>query len=166
VSITIRQANISDWNDLKHIRLKALKCDPQSFGSNVHDESLKTDKEWQKQLTTENGAIFLLFQDSQIIGMTGISLQKDDLSEENTALWGSWLEPDLRGQGISKMMYKARVEWAKEHPTATKIIVLHRETNTASKNAILSQGFTQTHRIDREWPDGKTDKAVFYELKI
>jgi RimJ/RimL family protein N-acetyltransferase len=81
-------------------------------------------------------------------------------------LWGSWLDPNFRGKGLSELMYQTRIDWAKRQPTVERIIVSHRASNFASKHAILKHGFVRTHSTEKIWSDGLTDDDVHYELKI
>ena len=64
------------------------------------------------------------------------------------------------------MMYKARINWAKEHPTIERIIVSHRASNVASKYANQKHGFVFTRTHEKVWSDGKTEDEVCYELKV
>jgi hypothetical protein len=53
-------------------------------------------------------------------------VMKSDASMKTAILWGSWLEPQARGQGLSTCMYEKRIEWAKKHPTVEPVVVLNR----------------------------------------
>jgi RimJ/RimL family protein N-acetyltransferase len=164
--ITIRKFEESDWPLLKEIRLKALKSDPGVFGSNYAAESVMTDDEWISWLINPDAVSFGVFDENKIIGMTGIAIHRDDPTRKTAILWGSWLEPEYRGKGISEKMYKARIEWAKEHPACEKIVVSHRASNIASKYANQKHGFIYTHTTHKEWPDGTHDDDVHYELSV
>lgn len=164
--ITIRKFEEADWPILKEIRLKALKTDPGVFGSNWQAESIMTDAEWCGWLTNENAASFGIFDKNEIIGMTGIAIYRDDPTGKKAILWGSWLEPAYRKKGVSSQMYKARIEWARKHPTCESIIVSHRASNAASKRANQKHGFVFTHSVRKTWPDGLEDDDLFYELVL
>lgn len=162
--IEIRLFDPLEWRFYKAIRLKALQTDPGVFGSNHLKESARADDEWKSALSDSGLGVFGVFHYGDIIGMTGIYVDKDDSTR--AGLWGSWLEPKWRGKGISEVMYKARIEWARQHPEVTCIRVSHRKSNTASKMANRKHGFEFTHEGERTWPDGVTEAEVFYELKV
>lgn len=166
MNIAIRHLNEDDWRLLAQVRLKALKTDPLVFGSNYEYESKFTEADWKSRLTTNNSAIFMLFDEETPIGMTSISVDREDASGKTALLWGSWLEPEYRGKGLSNLIYKTRIEWAKSQPEIEKIIVSHRASNVASKYANQKHGFVFTHTHEKVWTDGKTEDEVCYELKI
>lgn len=166
MSISIRQLTENDWRELSHIRLKALQTDPSVFGSNYRKESLSSEGDWRSQLKSDNSAIFLIYENEKPIGMTGILVDRNDSTNKTALLWGSWLEPHFRGKGLSKLMYQARLKWAKEHPTIEKIVVSHRASNLSSKFANQKHGFILTRTNEKVWTDGATEEEVFYELNI
>lgn len=166
MTILIKQLGENDWQELRAIRLKALQSDPAVFGSNYQKEAAMTEADWKDWLRTDDGAIFMLYDHTRPIGMTGIAVDRDDPTKKKAILWGSWLESLARGKGLSEMMYRERIVWAKEHPTIEKIIVSHRASNLRSKHANRKHGFLFTHKENKVWPDGTPDENIFYELRI
>ena len=161
---SIRKLEEGDWKIFKEIRLRALKSDPSVFGSNFESESQKIESEWRDQLRRTDVAIFILLVANAPVGMTGISVDRDDESKRTAILWGSWLDPIVRGQGLSKLFYEARIKWAIAHTTVERAIVSHRESNLASKLANQKFGFLPTHISEKIWNDGVTEKEFHYEL--
>jgi RimJ/RimL family protein N-acetyltransferase len=167
MDIVIRRAGESDWQELRSVRLKALLTDPSVFCSNHQTESAMSETEWKEWLRGEDKAVFLLYEKDILIGMTGIAVMKSDPSMKTAILWGSWLEPQARGKGLSKCMYEKRIEWAKKHPSVERIVVSHRASNLSSKRANQKYGFQFTHVIEDEtWPDGTREDNVFYSLSV
>ena len=166
MSITIRRLTEDDWFEFSQVRLKALQTDPNVFGSNYEKESQMTEAEWRSRLQAKDNAIFLIFENETPIGMTGVSIDRNDPTKKTALLWGSWLAPHFRGKGLSELMYQARINWAKEQPTIEKIIVSHRASNLSSKYANRKHGFVLTHKTEKVWTDGATEDEIFYELKI
>jgi RimJ/RimL family protein N-acetyltransferase len=166
MSISIRQINENDWREFSKVRLKALQTDPNVFGSNYELESKFTEADWKSRLPAEDSAVFLIFAGDEPIGMTGVSVWREDETKRTALLWGSWLEPDFRGKGVSELMYEARIDWAKAHPTVERIIVSHRASNISSKYANQKHGFVFTKMNEKTWIDGVTEDEVCYELKL
>lgn len=164
MAITIRHLSEDDWLEFSRVRLKALQTDPEVFGSNYQKESLLTEVDWRNRL--KNNRVFLICEGETPIGMTGVSIDRDDATNKTAILWGSWLAPAVRRRGLSELMYKTRIEWAKQQPTVERIIVSHRASNLASKRAIQKHGFVLTHVKELIWTDGATEDIVSYELKI
>ena len=166
MSISIRQLTENDWRQLSQGRLKALQADPKVFGSTYELESKFTEDDWRSRLQSDDSAIFMLFADDAPIGMTGVSVFRDDPTGKTAIFWGSWLEPDFRGRGLSDLMYKNRIDWATNHPGIERIIVSHRASNLASKYANQKHGFAFTRNHEKVWADGLTENEVCYELYV
>jgi len=165
VDASIRQLTEGDWQALSSIRLRALQTDPSVFASSYEVESKFCESDWQKWFDPENTALFIIFDDEKPVGMTAISVYRDDPTNKTAILWGSWLEPSVRRRGLSKMMYEYRIAWAKAHPTVEKIIVSHRASNLSSRYANQKHGFLLTDITEKVWPDGIRDKELHYELR-
>jgi RimJ/RimL family protein N-acetyltransferase len=167
MSISIRQLTENDWREFAQVRLKALVTDPLVFGSSYEKESQFTEADWRSRLEpSDDSAVFMLFDDETPIGITGVSVFRDDPTGETAILWGSWLEADFRGKGLSGLIYNARLDWAKRHPSIKRIIVSHRASNLASKYANQKHGFSFTGTHEKVWTDGATEDEVCYELYL
>ena len=163
---SIRKLDEDDWQIFKQIRLEALATDPYVFGSNLAAESERSEEQWREFLRSPKYGIFVLFVGADPRGMTGIHLDRNDPSERTALLWGSWLAPEVRGKGLSKLLYESRIAWAREHPTAERIVVSHRASNLSSKFANQSFGFSPTHVTEKVWNDGIAEKEFHYELLV
>lgn len=125
-----------------------------------------TEADWRGKLQAKDNAIFLIYEDETPIGITCVSVDRNDATKKTALLWGSWLAPDFRGKGLSELMYQTRINWARQQPTVEKIIVSHRASNISSKYANQKHGFVFTHKAEKVWTDGVTEDEIFYELEI
>lgn len=166
MTIHLRQLKEENWETYKSVRLKALQTDPQVFGSSFEKDSALPESEWRDRLRNPDCGVYIVFDNETPIGMTGIIIDKNDAGKKKARLWGSWLEPDYRRRGLSDLMYKVRIEWAKNHSTCEAIIVSHRASNAASKNANQKHGFVFTHAEEKTWPDGGKENEIFYILPV
>lgn len=161
---SIRKLDEDDWPIFKEIRLKALATDPFVFGSTLSAESKRSDDQWREFLRSPKYGVFALFANEVPKGITGIVVDRNDPEERTALLWGSWLSPDVRGNGLSRMLYESRIDWAKAHPTIERIVVSHRASNTLSKFANQAFGFSATHVTEKVWNDGMREEEFHYEL--
>ena len=167
MGFVLKRLRESDWQELRSMRLKALRSDPSVFASNYDKESAMTEAEWRSWLQNENdAATFVLYEDNVPVGITGIGVDRDDRTKTRAVLWGSWLEPQIRRKGLSAILYAERIAWAKQHPSIERIVVSHRASNTASKRAILKHGFVPTDRVAETWPDGTREEKICYTLTV
>ena len=166
MAVSIKKLAENDWHEFSRVRLKALKTDPNVFGSSYETESLFTEEDWRSRLSAKDNAIFLICDDETPIGMTAVSVDRNDPSGKTALLWGSWLEPEYRGKNLSRLIYGTRIDWATAQPSVEKIIVSHRASNLSSKYANQKHGFIETSRNQKIWRDGVTEDEIFYELRI
>lgn len=109
---------------------------------------------------------FGLFDGEQFIGITAVFTDRGDASGATAHLAMSFIKPEYRGKGFSRMLYGARLEWVAAHPKFNKIVVSHRASNEASRRANQRYGFMPTGSEPHLWPDGETEDQVFYEKRL
>jgi RimJ/RimL family protein N-acetyltransferase len=159
---TCRQFKKEEWADFKAIRLTSLQTDPYVFGRSYAEEKDFTQEDWENWITNKSGACFGLFDGSSLIGCTGIITDRHDPSGETAVLIASFILPEYRGQGLSDLLYKTRIDYAQKRNEWKKIVVAHRAGNEASKRANQRHGFMYTHSELESWPDGKMAEKLFY----
>lgn len=162
--VTVRLFAKDEWPLFKAVRLKALENDPAVFGSSFESESAYPDDRWRAWILDTSVGVFGVFCGGEVIGMTGVALKADRPGD--AVLWGSWLEKEWRGKGLSRKMYASRIDWARENSAVKRLVVSHRKSNNASKRANQKNGFVWTHDEEKTWHDGRSEPNCFYELKV
>ncbi len=161
--IIIRSFETEEWAALKSMRLRALQEHRDVFSGRYEDAVSQPDDYWIEMIGATNGRVFGLFDGEKLIGITGI--WRDKNSATVAGLYMSYFDPDYRSFGLSRLMYKTRIDWARSNGI-TEIYVSHREGNDASKAANQKFGFQLTRIDEVEWPDGKIAKDYVYKLVL
>jgi RimJ/RimL family protein N-acetyltransferase len=161
--IRLRQLTSVDWELLKNIRLEALASHPELFCPSS-DERQRNEEDWKNFLRQDALGVFGLFDSKQIIGLTGITRDRDDPSGRTALLVMSYIKQHYRGRGLSRLFYKARIKWAKDSGQFNRLLVGHREGNKASEKANQAFGFSLVSSEERSWPDGTVAPFMLYEL--
>ncbi|MBC9928841.1 GNAT family N-acetyltransferase [Chitinophaga qingshengii] len=156
----IRQLQENELPLYKSMRLEALRLESSMFRRPHAEEAALPDATWLERLT-HPGAVFGLFENDTIIGITGVRL----LDGQVGYLGQSYIRKEYRGRGLSAMLYQARIAWAKKMQLK-QLQVGHRENNLVSKAAIQRYGFTYSHREPSNWPDGSTEDVLYYVLDL
>ena len=160
IDFEIKYLSENEWQDYKSIRLEALKKHPEYFCPS-RNEAKFTEEEWRERLVNPNAAQFGLYADSELIGLTGIFRER-----EQAHLVQSYIREDYRGKGLSKLFYKARLEWAREQEGIKRLVVEHRDDNLPSKGAHQNFGFQFVKSRDQLWPDGQKRPCLVYHLEL
>jgi RimJ/RimL family protein N-acetyltransferase len=165
-SITVRPLEPKEWAVFKDFRLQALKAEPGVFHSSYQEELAYTPEKWQRTLADPADLVFGLFDAGHLIGITAVFRWREDPSGETALLGMSFIAPEYRGRGLSRLLYKARLEWIRTKGLFKRVVVSHRASNGASRRAIERHGFLPTRCAARIWPDGITEDEIFYEMRI
>lgn len=153
----------SQWREYKSIRLEALKTNSEMFGSNYDKEFLYNENDWTSLLENDSRAMFALYHSKLLVGLSGITLKKDDAT--TAIMIASFIKLPYRGKGLSKLFYQARIEWARQKKCKS-IIVSHRFGNAPSKAANQQFGFKYSHAEQVKWPDGVWAEELIYLLEL
>ncbi len=162
--IYIRPFRKNEWEIFKGKRLQALKDMPNVFLSTYGAAAAQRDEFWQEMINSDREEIFGLFDGERLIGITGVFENWRDKSGRTANLGMSYIDPGYRGRGLSRLLYQARIDWARAKGYE-KITVGHREGNETSKAANQKFGFVFYEKEEIEFPDGRA-MDYRYELKL
>ncbi len=145
------------------MRLEALQTEPGMFGSSYAREAAFTDNQWMERVMNPNAACLGLYCDNELIGITGILIDKEqpDLAH----LVQSYIRKEYRGQGLSHILYETRLKWARER-NIKRIEVGHRAGNLSATATSMRYGFKYIRSEACNWPDGTSGDILYYELRV
>ena len=147
------------------MRLRALACDPGNFFRTVAEEEARPVEQWREMLESDDGAVFGLFDGPEMVGLTAVYIDRAIPTRDTAGLSMTWIEPAHRGRGLARLIYHARIAWARDRGLA-RIIVGHRAGNEPSRRAMLAHGFRPIAATAHTWPDGAVVDHVTYELAL
>jgi RimJ/RimL family protein N-acetyltransferase len=79
----------------------------------------------------------------------------------------SYIKPPYRRQGLTRLLYEARIQWAKEQNDIHTLIMHHRSDNEISRKAHQKFKFEFIKEFPpTDWPNGEIKPYVEYRLKI
>ena len=165
-SISVRPLDRSEWLAFKDLRLLALRDTPGVFALSYEQEAKRSPEEWQETIQGPSHQVFGLFDSQRLIGITASFTWQGDPSGETAVLAMSFIRPEYRGHGLSRLLYDARLDWIRRQPQFKRVVVSHRASNEASRRANQRHLFHLTGRSQRTWPDGATEDEIWYELRI
>lgn len=145
------------------MRLEALRLEPGVFGSNYAREAAFAPDEWLARLTSPTSVCMGLYHDGELIGITGVVVDRDDATRG--IMVQSYICKAYRGRGLSRLFYEARLAWAREKGLRT-LRIGHKESNLVSKAANQRHGFVFSHREACTWPDGSVEDILYYDLEL
>ena len=161
--IHIRPFEPDEWELLKNMRLHALQSSPGVYCGTYEDSVSREDQSWKDLTESETACAFGLFDQDKLIGITGVFTMENP---EHCFMGMTFIIPEYRQQGLTQLLYKARIDWALKQDHFKKIIISHRADNEPSRRAIIKHGFQHTGEEKTLWPDGKEVLQYKYELDL
>ena len=134
-SIYTRPLETFEWEVFRDFRLRALQASPGVFSSSYQEEANTTPEEWQRTVRGPTHQVFGLFDREDLIGITAVFTWRGDPSGETAVLAMSFIFPEYRGRGLSRLLYEARLGWIRSVGTFKRVVVSHRESNDVSRRA-------------------------------
>lgn len=163
----LRELVRSDWPALREIRLHALRTEPGVYFSRYADEAAQADEHWMSLATgDEKHQLFGLFDGEELVGISRVSVDRNDTTGTTAELGTSFIAPEYRGRGLVRKLYEARLAWARARPQFLRVAVGHRRSNEPSRRAIERFGFRWVGDRPHRWPDGSDEDYVDYELLL
>ncbi len=135
-NLEIRQVEAHDLALFKEIRLESLRNHPEVFASVYEIERGDSDDKWFERIAASDGRssiTYMAFVDDELAGMIGIFRGFSPKNEHSGTIWGVYIRPHYRKQGIATRMLAACTVWAKEQ--AMQVLKLN--VVTTNTNAIV-----------------------------
>ncbi len=110
-SAVVRLLGIADVEDYRAIRLSALKTAPEAFGSVHAMEASRPIEQHAARLTSS--FVFGAYAGGLIVGMIGLRPGDGPKDAHKGLLWGFYVEPDSRRDGVGAALISAVLQAAR-----------------------------------------------------
>jgi len=136
------------WN----IRLRALRDDPESFGSS-YEEILErgiagATQSLRKRDTAPDDVTFGAFDGETLVGIAGFRRGQEVKKRHKGVIWGMYVPREMRGKGIGKALLEAAIAHAKTLPQLEQINLSVVLTSREARHLFISLGF-ETYGLER-----------------
>lgn len=109
----LRRLGPDDWRAYRAIRLRALATDPDAFGDTFAAADARPESSWPERLGLSDRATVLAeADDGTAIGMAAGG--PVDGQPDVAGLYGMWVAPEARGQGVGMALVDWVTAWAVE----------------------------------------------------
>lgn len=108
---TVRRLTESEWTTYRDMRLKSLKESPEAFVKTFEEERDFDESEWHDRMRRADRLIATL--DGTDVGILSMR-PADEEFEESAEIFGLWVAPELRGQGVSVALFQEAVAEARK----------------------------------------------------
>ena len=107
----IRRLTPTDAAPLRQLRLDALRETPEAFGSSYEEEHTLTLDDIRAWVATDiENAMFGVFIDGALAGMTGVGRQHRLKMRHKAQIWSVYVAPAARGRGLARRLILAATD--------------------------------------------------------
>jgi GNAT superfamily N-acetyltransferase len=160
-TLQIRRLREAEWPEFRRLRLDALRSDPLAFGSTQAREEAYPEERWQSWAKdgaqSDQSPTFVVDAGSgDLVGMAGLFLR-----DEEFVMWGMWVAPSFRGQGLAGRLTETLLDWVdRSHPGKRALLSVN-PVQTSAVRTYLTHGFVFT---GGEEPLGHSPPAIIREM--
>src|SRR3984957_765776 len=125
------------------IRLEALECEPEAFGSSVDEFSTLTLDDIATRLSADslNNFVVGAFADARLLGTAGVFRDKGLKERHKGHIWGVYVTPEARGKRAGHEMLRALLERAAKIEGIEQMMLSVATPQTAAVRLYRSFGF-------------------------
>jgi len=140
--MTIRRLLPSDAAAFQALRLRGLLEAPTAFSSSYEEEHDRPISAVAERIAENpDNAIFGAFDGESLVGVMGIYRMKQQKLSHTVTVWGVFVAPEYRGQGIARRLLEETVRFAFSLPGVLKVNLGVNDANTAAIKLYEAVGF-------------------------
>jgi ribosomal protein S18 acetylase RimI-like enzyme len=139
----IRRVTREEWERVRELRLRALAEAPDAFGSILDVERRHGEAEWIGWIEGWEGSRNALFVAEDAEPWAGMAVGSRAGDEPDAHLYGMWVEPTSRSNGIGTRLVEEVLGWARSWD-ARSVILGVTETNAGAAAFYEHLGFVDT----------------------
>jgi ribosomal protein S18 acetylase RimI-like enzyme len=140
--IEIRPLTKADAAAYRALRLEGLRLAPEAFSAAYEDEILRSDEDFAQRIPAgPPSAIFGAFQGADLLAMTGFLVPDGRKERHKATVWGVYVSPAGRGQGLAKRLLRAVIDRARTVEGLEILQLGVGVTNEAAKAVYAASGF-------------------------
>lgn len=140
--VFIREAEETDVESFRSLRLEALRNHPEVFGSDYAVNEKQPLEFWAGRLRGlgSTGMIYFATDHERLIGMSAIWRGDSPKTQHSAQITSVYVQPEWRGAQLAARLIEACLGWARLHETqVVKLAVV--STNTAAIRSYSGCGF-------------------------
>jgi ribosomal protein S18 acetylase RimI-like enzyme len=140
----IRPLNEADHDTFLSLRLRALKDHPEAYQSSYEEEAIRPPEHFIQMLREKalpHDFILAAFTDGKGVAMLGFRQNDRRKIAHKGSIWGVYVAPEYRGQGLAKALMLRAMEIARECKGLEQIHLTVVSSNTNAHKLYLGLGF-------------------------
>lgn len=138
----VRLVRVDEAEEFRTLRLRALKEEPEAFGSTWEEENVRPLEQTVARLQADNITAFGGYDDDgRLMGMVRLWQEGGVKTAHKATIIGMYVAPEARGRGLGRLLLEAAIARAREIPGIEQLLLAVVATNAAARALYLSAGF-------------------------
>ena len=138
----IRELTAADAEIFRALRLRALREEPEAFGSSWEEENARPLAQTVARLQAEGMTAFgACDENGHLVGMVRLFRHDGVKVSHKADIISLYVAPEVRGRGVGRMLMEAAIERARATPGVEQLLLAVNATNTPARNLYLTLGF-------------------------
>jgi RimJ/RimL family protein N-acetyltransferase len=140
----VRALTRADVSAFQQLRRERLEREPHAFAESLAEHDSTSIESMARRLESsspDNFVIGAFAPGGGLIGMMGFARNLREKSRHKGLIWGVFVQPAWRNQGVARGMLAELIERVKTNPGVEKINLTVSADQTAAKRLYLSLGF-------------------------
>lgn len=123
--LVVRELAPDDAATFRRVRLKGLRECPTAFGASYAQDETRPMDDWVQRLTpSQDRWVLGTFQGGELVGVVGFIRETGEKTRHKAALWGMYVVPEVRRQGVGRLLVATALGRAKA-ATGLHCVQLH-----------------------------------------
>jgi RimJ/RimL family protein N-acetyltransferase len=139
--VSVATLGPQDWQDLRTIRLEALRSEPAAYSSTYEETLAWSDEDWRRRLANPRRMHLLARAQRHPIGIVGGYLGSDEGDESVAQVFGMYVTSEHRGRGIGRLLLTSLLDRLSTFPHISTIRLGVTETQEPARRLYESMGF-------------------------
>lgn len=138
----IRLLTPEDAGEWKRLRVEALRGDPRAFSASLEEYQALSLDEVKRRLWADGDAFVVgAFDGALLLGMAGFFRDRGAKSRHKGRIWGVYVTPAHRGEGLARKMMDLIVQRAATMTGLEQVLLSVAVTQSAAMGLYRSLGF-------------------------
>jgi len=151
------------WEVYRDIRLDALQCEPQAFGSSYSKEKSFTKEKWMERIATRYNTIAI--ENGKAIGTMGAYISNEAVGKVANIV-GVYVIGDARGRGLGLKLFDFVIAKVKEDHKLAKIALTVNKVQLHAVALYKKLGFKVVGEETTLMGDGKEYTELLMERSV
>ena len=143
---TVRLVDSRSIRDWRELRLRGLRDHSDAFGQSADDFQAKTDEELVAQMQGQEAmggfVLAAVSKTGQMLGTVGLALNTTEKTSHRGVLWGMYVVPEARGQGIGRRLIEELLARAEQNASVEQVHLVVATSNRSALDLYQNIGFS------------------------